>query len=636
VLQIIDLGSAAHMRTSLTYYKGSSHEFVYTWPENTLLRAFPVDRGAGNLDFSGTVISGIQGPTGNSGAVMSTSSNGAVDSTGILWVSHASSCDANQSQCPGILRAINANDVRQELWNSNLAASDNAGSYSKFVCPTIANGKVYLPNNSNRLLVYGLTGNPATDTSKPAVTCAAPGAFSTVNQSNGSVVLKWAAVSNASGYVVQYRNVSVSTWTTISSNTDSVVLPALSCGYDYLYQVASTCTDGEQSAYSAPGGFSTPSCPSSCSPLPTRWSSTDIGNIGVAGAACYSTQYLTYNIKGSGSDIGGNADAFRFAYMTVVGDNQIVARVVSQDASDPGNKAGIMIRESNSPDASNAFVGVTHGQGAVFQYRDNAGDTTIVNAVAGIAAPYWVKLEKIGSSYSGYVSPDGFAWTKVGTAVDLGFGANGSAAYAGVAVTSHDNTVLSAVSVDNVSQAQSVPLPVTLTGFAGRNVHDQYVALQWTTASEENTDHFEVEKCLDGIHFKTVITVKAAGNSKTLQRYTTDDLSPASGMNFYRLRQVDIDGNYAYSPVIIVRVGSKSSEPLVFPNPVDGAFNIAAGLEPVKEVNLYDVSGKVLGRMMNTSGSSTLLIPCANLASGIYIVEIRTATKQYFKKLIKR
>ena len=636
VLQSIDLGSSAHMRTSLTYYKGTSHEFVYTWPENTLLRAFPVDRTAGNLDVTGTVMSGIQGPTGNSGAVMSTSSNGAVDSTGILWVSHANQCDANQSQCPGILRAINANDVSQELWNSNLAANDNVGNYAKFVCPTIANGKVYLPNNSNRLLVYGLTGNPAADSSNPAVTCAAPGGFSTANQSNGSVVLKWTAVSNASGYIVQYRNVSVSNWTVINSNTDSVVLPALSCGYDYLYQVASTCTDGQQSAYSAPGGFSTPSCPSSCSPLPTRWSSTDIGNIGVAGAACYSTQYLTYNIKGSGGDIGGNADAFRFAYMTVVGDNQIVARIVSQDASDPGNKAGIMARESNSSDAPNAFIGITHGQGAVFQYRNNAGESTIVSTVPGVAAPYWVKLAKNGSNYSGYISPDGFSWTKVGSTMDLGFGANSSAAFAGLAVTSHDNAVLSAVSVDNVSQAMSVPLPVTLTSFTGRNVHDQYVALQWTTASEENTDHFEVEKCLDGIHFKTVLTVKAAGNSRIPQQYMADDLSPASGMNFYRLRQVDVDGNYAYSPVILVRVGSKSIEPLIFPNPVDGAFNIAAGLDPVKEVNLYDVSGKRLGRVMNESGASALLIPCGNLAPGVYIVEIRTATKQYFKKLIKR
>jgi len=51
---------------------------------------------------------------------------------------------------------------------------------------------------------------------------------------------------------------------------------------------------------------------------------------------------------------------------------------------------------------------------------------------------------------------------------------------------------------------------------------------------------------------------------------------------------------------------------------------------------LYDVSGKRLGRVMNESGASALLIPCGNLAPGVYIVEIRTATKQYFKKLIKR
>src|SRR6185503_18445135 len=94
---------------------------------------------------------------GYNGAVLSVSSNGAIDSTAILWVSHAASGNANQSVCPGILRAFSASDLSKELWNSSMTNFSNPGNYAKFNCPTIANGKVYLATFSNKLVVYGLT-----------------------------------------------------------------------------------------------------------------------------------------------------------------------------------------------------------------------------------------------------------------------------------------------------------------------------------------------------------------------------------------------------------------------------------------------------------------------------------------------
>ena len=638
VLQSINLGTSAHMHTALTYYKGTANEFVYTWPENSLLKAFPLDRVAGDLDSSGLVISGIQGPIGNSGAVMSVSSNGAVDSTAILWVSHSNNCDANQAVCPGILRAINANNVTQELWNSSMVASDNVGIYAKFVCPTVANGKVYLPSDSDSLLVYGLTGLPPDTVGQPVVTCASPTGFTLTNEPGGSAQLSWQAVGNATGYTVQYRNVSVSDWTTITTDSNAAVLPALSCGYDYLYEVASTCTGGQQGPFSSPAGFSTPACPLDCPPLPTRWSTGDIGNVGVAGTACYNTEYFVYTVNGSGTDIGGTADAFRFAYVTVVGDDQIVAHIAAQDASNPDNKAGIMIRESSNNNARNVFVGVTSGQGALFQYRSATGGSTTVNTIPGLKAPYWVKLVKIGSLYGGYLSPDGNTWTQIGSPVDLGFGVNGSGTYAGFAVTSHNNTVLSTMLSDAFTQSVPTtnPLAVTLASFTGEDVNDEYADLQWITATEENSDHFEVQRSTDGVHFRTILTVKAVGNSQTPQHYEAVDRSPASGLNAYRLKEVDVNGNYTFSTVVLLRFGKKAYDPLVYPNPVDAALNIVAGQEPVNEIDLCDVSGRVLRRLVNGSASSTLVVPCGNLAAGIYFVQILTPTQRYVKKFVKR
>src|SRR5256712_394526 len=82
---------------------------------------------------------------------------GSKDGTGILWASYAFSGDAEHNVSPGILRAFDANDVTKELWdNRQNVARDGAGNYAKFSAPTIANGHVYLPTFSNRVVVYGL------------------------------------------------------------------------------------------------------------------------------------------------------------------------------------------------------------------------------------------------------------------------------------------------------------------------------------------------------------------------------------------------------------------------------------------------------------------------------------------------
>lgn len=156
VQQVVPLGGNANMHCQAAYYKGSSKEFVYVWSENDPLRAIPFNRATNLLSAQSQVMSSTAGPTGQSGAVLSVSSNGSQDGTGILWASYASSGDAEHTVSPGILRAFDANDVSKELWNNQRNPRDAGGSYAKFAAPTIANGHVYLPTFSNRVVVYGL------------------------------------------------------------------------------------------------------------------------------------------------------------------------------------------------------------------------------------------------------------------------------------------------------------------------------------------------------------------------------------------------------------------------------------------------------------------------------------------------
>ena len=157
IQQVVPLNPSANMHCQAAYYGGGAKEFFYVWSENDPLRAIPFDRGTNLLDPAGEIDFSSGGPTGQSGAVLSVSSNGSQSGTGILWASYAVSGDAESFVSPGILRAFDASDVSRELWNNHQNfARDGAGNYAKFSAPTIANGHVYLPTFSNKVVVYGL------------------------------------------------------------------------------------------------------------------------------------------------------------------------------------------------------------------------------------------------------------------------------------------------------------------------------------------------------------------------------------------------------------------------------------------------------------------------------------------------
>ena len=155
--QTINIRNAeANMHCQPSYFKSANTEFIYVWPENEPLHQVPLVNGILNVGQQKT--NNVNGPVGQNGAVISVSSNGSVDSTGIVWLAHAvPPYDAEHGVRQGILRAFSATDVTKELWNSNLnGIIEGAGSYAKFSSPTIANGHVYLPTFSNRVVVYGV------------------------------------------------------------------------------------------------------------------------------------------------------------------------------------------------------------------------------------------------------------------------------------------------------------------------------------------------------------------------------------------------------------------------------------------------------------------------------------------------
>jgi outer membrane protein assembly factor BamB len=94
------------------------------------------------------------------GGFLTLSAQGQDPPTAILWALQPTG-DANQAVVPGVLRAFNATDLKQEVWNSKMnAARDDVGKYAKFCPPVVANGRVYIASFSNQLHVYGLNPRP--------------------------------------------------------------------------------------------------------------------------------------------------------------------------------------------------------------------------------------------------------------------------------------------------------------------------------------------------------------------------------------------------------------------------------------------------------------------------------------------
>ncbi|HRH47810.1 MAG TPA: discoidin domain-containing protein [Panacibacter sp.] len=185
VLQSFLIPSNRSLHTTFAYYKAQNNGYAYLWGGNSQLHAFPFNYTTNQFDFNATLTSYALCCNNIYGASMSISSNGSIDSTAVLWVSHIQSgIYPPGPPYPGILRAFAANDITKELWNSNITDYDTVGRHAKYVCPTVINGRVYEATYNNQVVVYGLTGGEPNTCSNVNVALNKPAFASTFTGTN--------------------------------------------------------------------------------------------------------------------------------------------------------------------------------------------------------------------------------------------------------------------------------------------------------------------------------------------------------------------------------------------------------------------------------------------------------------------
>jgi regulation of enolase protein 1 (concanavalin A-like superfamily) len=240
----------------------------------------------------------------------------------------------------------------------------------------------------------------------------------------------WVRLVRSGNAITSYRSTDGITWTAMASNTiimNSTVYVGLAVS-SHAYGTLCTATFDNYSVVA----------------LPSPWSSSDVGTVGSAGSA--SLTGSTYTVAGSGADIWGTADAFRYVYQAATGDCDITARVSDLTFTNVWGKAGVMIRETLSANSTHAMVVISSSNGIAFQNRASTGGSSSTKAGPMVSVPYWVRLVRAGDVFTGYASPDGVNWTQVGS-VTIPMA---SSVYIGLPVTSHADGALSVGFFDNV------------------------------------------------------------------------------------------------------------------------------------------------------------------------------------------
>ncbi len=187
-------------------------------------------------------------------------------------------------------------------------------------------------------------------------------------------------------------------------------------------------------------------------------------------------------------------------------------------------------------------------------------------------------------------------------------------------------------------------LPVELVSFTG-DAKDGYVDLNWITATEVNSSHFEIERSVDATSFEKINTVNSLatnGNSNRALAYHAIDNSPIANTSYYRLKQVDRDNSINHSNIISVNyIKAKNVKFVIYPNPNKGEFTAdISGIENNHEVqiSLSDEKGTVVFNtkffIQDNTSNKLSIVPETKLPNGLYICTLTLEGIEYNVKVI--
>ncbi|MFL5730529.1 MAG: glycosyl hydrolase, partial [Cytophagaceae bacterium] len=184
-------------------------------------------------------------------------------------------------------------------------------------------------------------------------------------------------------------------------------------------------------------------------------------------------------------------------------------------------------------------------------------------------------------------------------------------------------------------------LPVELISFQAKAENNSYTSLSWQTASELNNDYFEVQRSTDpsGKNWETIGRVYGKGNSGTLQSYAFKDPSPSSGTNYYRLNQIDLNGDHSYSNTASASFSLGLTIMNIYPNPAGPDLHVTISSDTRQTIafTIFDLLGRRIaeGKKEVSAGSSLLDIDLSVFPSGTYLIQLISDTEVLDRKFVR-
>lgn len=169
------------------------------------------------------------------------------------------------------------------------------------------------------------------------------------------------------------------------------------------------------------------------------------------------------------------------------------------------------------------------------------------------------------------------------------------------------------------------PLPVEWLSFSCSE-SIKGIDLNWTTATETNNSHFLIEYSLDGLNYQAISNeIAGAGNSAYENHYAYTDKNPFGKLNYYRIQQVDFDGQSEYSETIAC-VYDKVNELSIYPNPATEHISITPGTDT--PIVIFDATGKQVLSLSTVEKGTETVLHIGYFPSGVYFVKTKQSTQQ--------
>ena len=285
--------------------------------------------------------------------------------------------------------------------------------------------------------------------------------------------------------------------------------------------------------------------------------------------------------------------------------------------------------------------------------------------VTAVTDSFWVKYPTVNTVTWTTQHQDSVTWNVTGTnaapiscakvAIDLSV--DGGYTYPYTLVDSTPNTGSCAITVPNITsttarvrvravgniffaiskanftiKAHGLPVVLSLfNGFANETANQLY----WNSVTETGTSFYELERSSDGINFTDIAKINALGNSTSSKDYTYLDENVGNQNWYYRLRMVDMNGNFNYSNIISINRNTDKSVVKVYPNPATDKIVVTHNKTSNAILNMYNVEGQLVHSEKLNPSSVATQIGINNFSNGFYSVIIIDNNNEYKTKFIK-